>query len=299
MTWTRVACLALMLPLAAAAKNPFAGRWDLTMKTATETYPDWVEIAEDNAVTVQLRTGSILPAKDVKLESGKLTLAPSQNLTWQLTAAGDRLSGTERRNGAAYATITGVRAPDLKRSEPKVWNAPEALFDGSSLKGWEPDDAAKSHWAARDGQLVNESHGANLRTTRKFEDFKLHLEFNCPDGGNSGLYLRGRYEIQIEYEPVGKNDPAHSLGSLYGRIAPSQVLPKKPGQWETYDITLVGRTLTVVRDGVTVIDRKEVAGITGGALDSDEGRPGPFYLQGDHTGGLMFRNIRVSTPSSH
>jgi hypothetical protein len=298
MTWRCVACAALLLPLFAQAKNPFAGRWDLTMKTASETYPDWVEITEDNAATVQLRTGSILPPKDVKAANGKLTITFRSGMEWQLSVSGDQMTGTEQRKGADYASISGVRAPALHRAEPKVWSSAEPLFDGKSLNGWEPDDAAKSHWKAADGLLVNETHGANLRTTRKFEDFKLHIEFNCPDDGNSGLYLRGRYEIQIEYEPAGKNDPAHSIGSLYGRIAPSQVLPKKPGQWETYDVTLVGRTLTVVRDGVTVIDHQEVAGITGGALDSDEAAPGPFYLQGDHTGGLKFRNILISTPSS-
>ncbi len=289
----------MFLPLFCQAKNPFAGRWDLTMKTASETYPDWVDVTGDNAATVQLRTGSILPAKDVKVENGTLTLTPVPGLTWRLSVHGNRLTGTEQRKGADFAKIAGVQAPTLNRPEPKSWSKPEPLFDGKSLNGWEPDDPAKNHWTAINGDLVNESHGANLRTTRKFQDFKLHLEFNCPDGGNSGLYLRGRYEVQIEYEPAGENDPAHAMGSLYGRIAPSEVLPKKPGQWETYDVTFVGRTLTVVRDGVTIIDHKEVAGITGGALDSDEALPGPFYLQGDHTGGLKFRNILVSTPSSH
>ena len=269
------------------------------MKTATETYPDWVEVKEDNTVTVQLRTGSILPGTDVKVESGVLTLTPAMGMTWRLSVKGDRLTGTEQRSGAEYAKISGVRAPVLNRPEPTTWGKPEPLFDGKSLNGWAPDNPAKSHWAAINGELVNQTHGANLRTTRTFQDFKLHLEFNCPDDGNSGLYLRGRYEIQIEYEPADKNDAKHAMGSLYGRIAPSQVLPKKPGEWETYDVTLVGRTLTVVRNGTTIIDQQEVAGITGGALDSDEASPGPFYLQGDHTGGLKFRNILVSTPSSH
>jgi hypothetical protein len=297
MTWTPVALLALALPLLAQPKTPFSGRWDLTLKTATETYPNWVEVS-GNAATVQLRTGSILPAKDVRIEGSNLTLTAYEGITWRLNVAGDRLTGTELRGGADHATITGIRAPALNRPEPKTWNKPEPLFDGKDLNGWEPDDQAKNHWVARDGVLINETHGANLRTTAKFEDFKLHVEFNCPDDGNSGLYLRGRYEVQIEYEPVGKNDAAHSMGSLYGRIAPSQTLPKKPGQWESYDVTLVGRTLTVVRNGITIIDHKEIAGITGGALDSDEAAPGPFYLQGDHTGGLKFRNILISTPSS-
>jgi hypothetical protein len=118
---------------------------------------------------------------------------------------------------------------------------------------------------------------------------------NCPDDANSGFYLRGRYEVQLEYAKE-KEVPERSMGSVYGRLAPSSELPRTPGKWETFDITLVGRMVTVVRNGVTVIDNKEIAGITGGALNADEGEPGPFYIQGDHTGGLMFRNITVSVP---
>jgi hypothetical protein len=150
----------------------------------------------------------------------------------------------------------------------------------------------------KDGILVNEAHGANLRSVREFEDFKVHFEVNCPEKANSGFYLRGRYETQLEYEPAGTEPMNRQMGSIYGRLAPSEELPRKPGQWETFDITLVGRTVTVVRDGTTVIDHKEIDGITGGALNADEGKPGPFYIQGDHTGGLMFRNITVSVPKS-
>lgn len=65
---------------------------------------------------------------------------------------------------------------------------------------------------------------------------------------------------------------------------------------ESYDITLVGRTVTVVRDGQTIIDQKEIPGITGGAIDSHEGESGPLYIQGDHTGGMKYRNITISVP---
>jgi hypothetical protein len=147
-----------------------------------------------------------------------------------------------------------------------------------------------------DGLLLNTAHGANLRTTRTFEDFKVHYEVNCPDDGNSGFYLRGRYEVQIEYEPLTSNPPERRIGSVYGRIAPQPALPRAPGEWETFDVTLVGRIVTVVHNGATVIDHKEIEGITGGALDANEGEPGPFYIQGDHTGGLKFRNITVSVP---
>jgi hypothetical protein len=125
----------------------------------------------------------------------------------------------------------------------------------------------------------------------------LHIEYNCPFKGNSGIYLRGRYEVQVEYEPVDENDKFHGIGAVYGMIAPAVDLPRKPGEWETFDITLVGRHVTVVRNGVKTIDNQEIPGITGGALDSNEGEPGPFYLQGDHTGGMMYRNITVSAPA--
>ena len=148
----------------------------------------------------------------------------------------------------------------------------------------------------KDGVLFNAEHGANLKSTRTFDDFKVHFEVNCPDGGNSGFYLRGRYEVQVEYEPLSANPVERRIGSIYGRIAPKVELPRTPGQWETFEVTLVGRTVTVVRNGVTTIDRQEIEGITGGALDANEGEPGPFYIQGDHTGGLSYRNITVSVP---
>ena len=189
-----------------------------------------------------------------------------------------------------------MRAPSLKRNAPAAWTDPEPLFNGKDLTGWEPTDPAHNNWAVENGDLVNRAHGANLRGTRKFDDFKLHIEFNCPDDGNSGVYLRGRYETQIEYEPLDKNPPERRIGSIYGFLTPSGPPPRKPGTWESFDVTLVGRIVTVIHDGVLTIDRKEIPGITGGALDANEGEPGPIYIQGDHTGGLRFRNIRVSVP---
>lgn len=225
-----------------------------------------------------------------------MTLNLSKTMTWELDAKGGELRGVQKR-GTNTIELAGVRAPELKRKAPKAWTKPEALFNGRNLDGWEPiGDTAHSHWVVKDGMLVNEAHGANLRTTRTFEDFKVHYEVNCPEGGNSGFYLRGRYEMQIEYEPVNENPVERRIGSIYGRIAPMLNLPRTPGQWETFDITLVGRMVTVVRNGKTTIDHREIEGITGGALDANEGEPGPFYIQGDHTGGLKFRNITVEVP---
>ena len=129
----------------------------------------------------------------------------------------------------------------------------------------------------------------------KYQDFKLHVEFNCDPNSNSGVYLRGRYEVQIETDSVSE-PPSHHTGGVYGFLAPTPELPRKSGVWQTYDITLIGRMITVVQNGQTVIDNQEIPGITGGALDSHEELPGPIYLQGGEKNHVAFRNI-VLTPA--
>lgn len=284
---------------AQAGANPFVGRWDFNIVTPGGTRASWLGVTEKEGkldVWFQPTGGNVFEVKDFKVEGTHMTLNLSKTMTWELDAKGGELRGVQKR-GTNTIELAGVRAPELKRKAPKAWTKPEALFNGRNLDGWEPiGDTAHSHWVVKDGMLVNEAHGANLRTTRTFEDFKVHYEVNCPEGGNSGFYLRGRYEMQIEYEPVNENPVERRIGSIYGRIAPMLNLPRTPGQWETFDITLVGRMVTVVRDGKTTIDHREIEGITGGALDANEGEPGPFYIQGDHTGGLKFRNITVEVP---
>ena len=298
-----LAIATLLLPGAVLAATPFAGRWDITVKTSKDAYPDWLEVL-DNAGTLQCRFqprgGSVRPIKDAKIEGDHLilTLAPAGKQganSWDLTVQGDQISGVQKAGTRETAQLSGMRAPKLDRPMPKKWTKPEQLFNGKDLTGWEPDIPATNHWVAKDGELVNEEHGANLRGTRKFEDFKLHIELNCPMGGNSGVYLRGRYEMQVEYEETPE-DTFHSMGSIYGMVPVSQVRPRTPGKWETFDITFVGRRVTIVRNGVTLADNQEIAGITGGAIDANEGEPGVFYIQGDHTGGMKYRNITISVP---
>lgn len=296
-----MACLTLgsvcLFPALAQNSNPFVGRWDFNVGPRSA---NWLGVSAANGsleIRFQPTGGNVYDVKDYKLEGSHLHLNLGRDFTWDLNAADSgQLTGVQKR-GTKEIRLTGVRAPALNRPEPAAWGSPEPLFNGKDLSGWEPTDThATSHWAARDGDLVNEAHGANLRTTRTFDDFKLHIEFNCPDDGNSGVYLRGRYEVQVEYEPLTHNPPERRIGSVYGFITPALDLPRTPGKWETYDITLVGRTVTVVRDGKLTIDHKEIPGITGGALDANEAEPGPIYLQGDHTGGLRFRNITITLP---
>ncbi len=287
------------------ASNPFVGRWDFTITRGSNTYACWLGVTQKNGsleIWYQPSGGNVYQVKDFVQEGSHLaiTVSPASGNrpaeTWDLNAAGDRLTGVQKR-GETSIPVTGLRAPELKRKAPASWTNPEPLFNGKNLDGWEPiGNPANSHWVVKDGVLLNERRGANLKSVRKFDDFKVHFEVNCPAGGNSGFYLRGRYEVQIEYEKLEENPPERRIGSIYGRIAPKE-LPRTPGEWETFDVTLVGRTVTIVRNGVTTIDHQEIEGITGGALDANEGEPGPFYIQGDHTGGLKFRNITVSVPA--
>ncbi len=297
---------AFLLPAASHAQsNPFIGRWDFDVPTPNGIGANWLGVTEKGAsleIWFQPTGGHVYQVKDFKVNGSHLSLvvSPGGNsnppMTWELDASGGKLSGVQK-SGEKTVELTGLPAPELNHAEPKAWTAAEPLFNGKNLDGWEPvGNVTHNHWMVKDSELVNEERGANLKTTRKFEDFKLHFEVNCPDRANSGFYLRGRYELQLEYEPADSEPVNRQMGSIYGRIAPKVELPRKPGQWETFDVTLVGRTVTVVRDGQLTIDHQEIDGITGGALDANEGEPGPFYIQGDHTGGLRFRNITVSLP---
>jgi hypothetical protein len=292
-----VLCCAIE-PAGLCQSSSLAGRWGFDIKPGQAA---WLSVTEKNGaleVWQQPTGGNVRQIKDFKVNDGHLSLTLSPAATgrpavmWELDAKGGKLTGVQKI-GEDIRPLSGFREPDLKRAAPKSWSKPEALFNGKDLDGWEPM-AGESHWVVQDGLLTNTARGANLRSKRTFQDFKLHFEANCPDDANSGFYMRGRYELQLEYEPLTKNPPERRIGAIYGRIAPAVDLPRKPGEWDTFDVTLVGRTITVVRNGVTTIDAKEIEGITGGALDAKEGEPGPFYIQGDHTGGLKFRNITVS-----
>jgi hypothetical protein len=296
---------AIFAPLLCSAASPFAGRWDFTVPGANSNSSYWLGVTEKNGaldVWFQPSGGNVIQMKDFKADGSHLSVtvtaatATRPATTWELDAVGGKLTGAIK-TGANSTPVTGLPAPALNRPEPKAWTTPVALFNGKDLTGWEPiGNPANSHWIVQDGLLVNTDHGANLKSTAKYTDFKVHFEVNCPDRANSGFYLRGRYEVQLEYEAPGTDPPNRSMGSIYGRIAPEPTLPRTPGQWESFDVMLVGRTVTISRNGVMTTDHKEIEGITGGALDANEGEPGPFYIQGDHTGGLKFRNITVSVP---
>jgi hypothetical protein len=186
---------------------------------------------------------------------------------------------------------SGVRAPTLRRMGRPTWRAPIHLFNGRDLSGWRAIQG-ENQWTVNGGVLHNVKSGANLVTDQAFGDFRLHIEFRYPKGSNSGVYLRGRHEVQIE-DNFGTEPDVVRFGAVYGFIAPSEMAARQAGEWQTYDITLVGRMITVVANCKTIIFEREIPGITGGALDSYEGAPGPLMLQGDH-GPIEYRNISIT-----
>ena len=286
-----------------ASVRPLLGRWDLTLKAPDHEYPSWLQLSEEGGqLKAQFvsRWGNARPLPKVEFSHGQLTfVSPKQeedrkdDMVFVGKLSGKTLVGTTTGPDGTSWQWTGVRAPSLKRNSPPKWGKPVQLFNGKDLSGWHPSDPKLPAWKVENGILVSPGRGAELISDSKFQDFKLHLEFNCEHGSNSGVYLRGRYEVQIEDDPAPEG-PSMRTGGVYGFLAPSPEQPRRPGEWQSYDITLVGRTVTIAQNGHTIIDHQEIPGITGGALDSHEGLPGPLYLQGSEAGHVSFRNIVIT-----
>jgi len=313
----RLLCLAVMaagglisipqfsIQARAADAQPFLGRWDLTLKAPDGEYPSWIEIkGEGRQLKAQFtgRWGNARPLPKVEVSDGKITFVSHKeeegsksDVVFEGQLSGEQLSGTLNGPDGKTWQWVGVKAPALEKNGTPKWGKPVQLFNGKDLSGWHQSKPGPPDWTVKDGTLVTPGNGPELINEQKFQDFKLHLEFNCGKDANSGVYLRGRYEVQVETESQG--EPAsHHTGGVYGFLAPTPEQPRTPDVWQTYDITLIGRRVTVVLNGKTVIDNQEIPGITGGALDSHEGEPGPIYLQGSEKGHVAYRNI-VVTPA--
>lgn len=287
---------------AAAQDSTVLGRWDLTLRTPEGEKPSWLEIRRSGHRTHVGRfvgvVGSARPISRVEVSGDRFRFSiPPQweEGTGDLSVEGrlqdGRLAGTLTFPDGRRHEWSAVRAPALRREAAPRWGKPVRLFNGRDLAGWRVLHG-ESRWQVADGVLRNTGSGGNLATEQAFGDFKLHLEFRYPEGSNSGVYLRGRHEVQIQ-DDHGKEPADDRFGGVYGFLAPSEMAARRPGEWQTYDITLVGRMVTVVANGKTVIYQREIPGITGGALDSNEGAPGPLLLQGDH-GPVEFRDITLT-----
>ena len=279
-----------MLAQSPAASDALLGRWDLVVQRGTQTSPSWLEVERSGTATLVGQFvgsgGSARPIAKIEFTDGTFRFAiPPQwesnprDISFEGRVEGDRLTGSMTMGDGQKATWSGTRAPSLRRAGRPVWGEPVTLFNGKSLDGWQPLGRGDSQWSAAGGVLQNAKSGANLVTVGKFDDFKLHLEFRVPKGANSGVYLRGRYELQID-DATGLEPSSHHLGGVYGFIAPSENVARAAGEWQSMDVTLVGRMLTYELNGAAVICNREIPGITGGALDSAEARARTAVLPG-------------------
>lgn len=289
----------------AGSVKPFLGRWDLTLKAPDHEFPSWIEIQQQNGqLSAQFvgRWGNARPLPKIEISGTHISfVSPKEeedrkdDMAFEGEFNGKMLSGTTTGQDGTPWTWTGVRAPAMDKASTPKWEKSIQLFNGKDLTGWRMSGPGPE-WTVQDGNLVSPGNGPELISGIGVQDFKLHIEFNCGKNSNSGIYLRGRYEVQIETESEAE-PPSHHTGGVYGFIAPSPELPRQPDVWQTFDITVIGRRVTVVQNGKTIIDRQEIPGITGGALNSHEGLAGPIYLQGSEKGHVAFRNI-VITPGA-
>jgi hypothetical protein len=279
----------------------------------------WLGVDETNGKlesSMMWGGGGVFPITSTKVEDGKLVLT-RVTIATRRGAGGIRTTNTETMTGALEgdlikfvkqggdnASFSGKRQPPLPPAPDlsKVKYGPAIqLFNGTDLTGWRLIEEKKANgWGVKNGILINDvtqsTNGprksfGNLRTDREFEDFNLKLEVRVGQGQNSGIYVRGIYEIQVA-DTFGRPLNAQNMGAVYTRITPTVSAEKPAGEWQTFDITFVDRHMTVALNGKTIIDNKAVRGCTGGALWSDVTRPGPIYLQGDHTG-AEYRNIML------
>lgn len=304
---------AVSAPLLAADAD-FNGRWNISYPGAANR-ASWMEVqgAETGRPTVKfvsIYAGDLNIANEASVRAGELSAVfrykqrlrqneepvPMETVV-RARLEGGRLTGTTERTGSNQppARWVGVRAPEIKDKDDGSWREgrPVRLFNGKDLTGWEPLEKDRPfNWKVEEGILKAGGGGANLVTKDRFWNFKLRVEYRLAKGSNSGIGLRGRYEIQI-LDDYGRQPDTHSNGSLYSRIAPAANATLPPGQWQTYEITLIGRDLTVVLNGKKIIDKQMVEGLTAMGHDPNEGEPGPISLQGDH-GPVEFRTIELT-----
>lgn len=305
------------------AAKPFVGRWALTLPGGGA---GWLGVEQLSCGTLKGALlwggGSVMPVDETKVENGALVVIRKhtekkdgkdvqkiETITAKLD--GDTMALTTRTVNNAGKEIgksdfTGKKIPDVPPApdlSKVTFGTPIPLLNGNDMAGWKAmNEKAPNFWKLADGLLSNRIqkgpdgknlHGTNIRTVQEFEDFNLKTEVRVPKGGNSGMYLRGIYEVQVA-ESYGQPVDSHHMGALYSRITPSVAAEKPAGEWQTVDITLVDRHLTVILNDKKIIDNQPVLGCTGGAMTSDEFKPGPLYLQGDHTD-VDYRNM-VLTP---
>jgi hypothetical protein len=287
------------------------GRWDLSVPGDDRKRAWWLEIKGADTPSPE---GSFIGAPGGGLDVIRdMKVSPTGEAAWTFTRParnnqqawkgiykvhldGQQLIGTLGVDGRTTQQFTGVRAPTFHHEDiSKLKPGPSVdLFNGKDLAGWH---ALRSNtpflWKVENGILKNGPGTTDIVSDRKFMNFRLHVEYRVGEHSNSGIGLRGRYEVQI-LDDYGKPPDTHGNGALYSRILPTTNASKPANEWQTFDITLAGNLVTIVLNGTKIIDTKEIDGLTAVAMDPNESEPGPILLQGDH-GPVEFRKV-ILTP---
>ena len=301
MTMRVFAGMILLATAAIAADQDFNGRWDITSTGQPRPRAMWLELtgvgsANPSGKFVSAYNGDMNKVDAITVENGELRLSfnlpardgkAAASQVYRARLANGKLEGAIGPGGGSGQEVkfVGVRAPAIADKDDGSWKegTPVELFDGKDLSGWKAlNPGTEMKWSVKDGVLRNAPPTTDIISEQKFWNFTLHVDFRIVAHSNSGIGLRGRYEIQI-LEDYGKPPNTHGAAALYSRVAPSVNASKPAGEWQSYDIRLVGRTLTVVHNGTKVLDKVEVDGLTAIANNADESEPGPFIVQGDHS----------------
>jgi hypothetical protein len=297
-----ISILLVTFSIYAQDKQPLVGKWDMEITHGENKYPSWLEVKLSGVSTYVgqfvASGGSARPISEIIINGDKFSFViPPQwnpkrgNLAFSGVVRDDKISGTITYEDGMHIAFKGVRAPVWEYKEVNSWNKPKKLFNGKDLSGWKM--VGKKPWIVENGILKGPGGAANIVTKEEFTNFKLYAEFRYPENSNSGIYLRGRYEVQIE-DGYGKAPSNIHFGGIYGFLTPNRMAAKQAGEWQTYEITLIGNRVTVIANGKPIIVDQTIPGITGGAINSKEAMPGPIMIQGDH-GAVEFRKIEIAT----
>jgi len=228
-----------------------------------------------------------------------------------LAVAGLVTTGVLLPSASAHRNVVGVLPPIVT---PGAHNSAPSdavvLFNGQDVDSWTYFDGSACQWVIDGDTMVVKPGSGSIVSKKKFSDAQVHLEFATPtpaegngqERGNSGVYIQGRYEVQILDSFDNETYANGQCGSIYGQYEPLVNASRKPGEWQTYDVifhapkfdasgnkTAPG-TITVLHNGVLTQDHVELKGVTGGNLSEESAEPGPLMLQ-DHGNTMRFRNI--------
>ena len=246
----------ILMSINTLISQEIVGKWDLDVEMDKGILPSWLEVKKSGTKALVgyfvAHNGSARPISEVFFHNGIIDFSiPPQfdglnDLHFQGILKQGKLSGVILDSQGGVNRFSGVRAPKLIRSMDVNWGKSISLFNGYNLDGWKSSDPEKKNqWTVKKGVLLNPESGVNLITNKKFEDFKLSIEFRYPKGSNSGVYLRGRYEVQVE-DNYGLEPESTLFGGIYGFLKPNQMAAKPAGEWQRYEITLIGRRVSVV-----------------------------------------------------